>query len=48
MHEQDNERYDEPPSKSQRRRDMEALQALGEELVGLPATALRNIPMPDT
>ncbi|HSJ49059.1 MAG TPA: ribosome biogenesis factor YjgA [Gammaproteobacteria bacterium] len=48
MHEDDNERYDEPPSKSQRRRDMEALQALGEELVGLPATALRNIPMPDT
>ncbi|MFN2339394.1 MAG: ribosome biogenesis factor YjgA [Gammaproteobacteria bacterium] len=48
MHEEDNERHDEPPSRSQRRRDMEALQVLGEELVGLPATTLRNIPMPDT
>lgn len=48
MQEEEQDRPDERPSKSQRRRDMEALQALGEELVGLPATALRDMPLPDT
>ncbi|MCW9058563.1 MAG: DUF615 domain-containing protein [Gammaproteobacteria bacterium] len=46
MHEEDNERYDEPPSKSQRKRDMTALQELGGELLELSASALDSIPMP--
>ena len=37
---------DERPSKSQRKRDMTALQELGEELLGLSASALDRIPMP--
>lgn len=37
----------EKPSKSQLKRDMTALQALGEELIDLPAGQLANIPMPD-
>lgn len=48
MQEEEQDSPDERPSKSQRRRDMEALQALGEELVGLPAAALRDMPLPDT
>jgi ribosome-associated protein len=36
---------DEKPSKSQRKRDMAALQDLGEELIGLSASALDKIPM---
>ncbi len=35
------------PSKSQLKRESHALQALGEELVTLPATKLAKIPMPD-
>jgi len=35
-------------SKSQLKRESEALQALGEELVELPASKLAKIPMPDT
>jgi ribosome-associated protein len=35
------------PSKSQLKRESHALQALGEELVGLPAAKLAKIPMPD-
>ena len=35
------------PSKSQLKRESHALQALGEELVALPATKLAKIPMPD-
>lgn len=34
-------------SKSQLKRESHALQALGEELVGLPAAKLAKIPMPD-
>ena len=37
---------DDRPSKSQRKRDMTALQELGEELIGLSASALDKIPMP--
>ena len=48
MQEEEQDRIEERPSKSQRRRDMEALQDLGEELIGLPATALRDMPLPDT
>jgi ribosome-associated protein len=46
MHEEDRDRQDEPPSKSQRKRDMAALRELGEELLGLSASALDSIPMP--
>lgn len=35
------------PSKSQLKRESHALQEMGEELVGLPATKLAKIPMPD-
>ncbi len=37
----------ERPSKSQRKRDMNALQELGEALVELPESALRKITMPE-
>ncbi len=36
----------EPPSKSQRKRDMAALQSLGESLLSLPAAALARIELP--
>lgn len=36
-----------PPSKSQRKRDMHALQDLGRQLVELPAAALKRIELPD-
>ena len=38
----------EPKSKSQRKRDMTALQDLGEALVMLPANQLSTIPMPES
>ena len=37
----------EPPSKSQKKRDMSALQVLGQALVELPAERLAKIEMPD-
>ncbi|GAB3630238.1 hypothetical protein PTE30175_03693 [Pandoraea terrae] len=37
----------EPPSKSQRKRDMLALQDLGEELVGLSKEGLARMPLPE-
>ena len=36
------------PSKSQRKRDMAALQTLGETLATLPATRLQRCQLPDT
>jgi len=36
-----------PPSKSQRKREATALQALGEQLVKLTATQLKRIPLPE-
>ncbi|PIE83271.1 MAG: hypothetical protein CSA09_02570 [Candidatus Contendobacter odensis] len=36
-----------PPSKSQRKREATALQALGEQLVQLTPTQLKHIPLPD-
>jgi ribosome-associated protein len=45
--EQDEEAELRPPSKSQRKRDMNALQELGEALVALPESALRKIALPD-
>lgn len=38
---------DEPKSKSQRKRDMHALQALGVELEALPKDRLARVPMPE-
>ncbi len=38
---------DGPPSKSQRKRDMTALQALGQALVDMPAERLAKLEMPD-
>lgn len=38
---------DEPISKSQKKRDADALQKLGVELIALPAAKLDTIPMPD-
>jgi ribosome-associated protein len=37
-----------PPSKSQRKREMHALQDLGEQLVALSAEQLKKVPMPET
>lgn len=45
--EQDSEFENLPPSKSRLKRDMHALQALGEALVGLSAERLGKVPMPD-
>lgn len=36
-----------PPSKSQRKRDASALQALGEQLVHLSSTQLKQLPLPE-
>jgi ribosome-associated protein len=54
MEDQSNERPDEErgagdarPSKTQRKKDMHALQALGEELVGLSRDQLAGIDLPD-
>ena len=51
---QDNETVDEfedeierPPSKSQRKRDMQALRDMGEELVALPGSRLKKLEMPE-
>jgi ribosome-associated protein len=43
----DNEFDDRPPSKSARKREMQALQDLGEALVGLTDGELKTIPMGD-
>lgn len=37
----------EPPSKSSRKREMQALQDLGEQLVALSTDQLRKVPLPD-
>ena len=42
---EDGDAYD-GPSKSQRKRDMHALQGLGERLVGLPASQLERLALP--
>ena len=42
----DDDAHDDGPSKSQRKRDMHALQALGERLVELPASQLERIELP--
>lgn len=40
--------HPEPPSKSQRKREMHALQDLGERLVALSLDQLKKVPMPDS
>lgn len=40
--------FDEPPSKSSRKRAMHALQDLGTELVALSADQLKKVPLPDS
>lgn len=45
--ETDPETFDDAPSKSQRKRDMHALQALGAELAELKASQLASIELPD-
>ncbi len=46
VNEEDDNGYDRP-SKSQLKRDMHALQALGEALIALPKDALKRMPMPE-
>lgn len=43
----DDSEVPEPPSKSQRKRDMHALQDLGEQLVALSLDQLKKVPMPE-
>ncbi|MDD2872294.1 MAG: ribosome biogenesis factor YjgA [Azoarcus sp.] len=45
---QDDESELEPPSKSSRKRAMQALQDLGAELVALPPSRLRKVPLPES
>lgn len=40
--------FDEPPSKSSRKRAMQALQDLGAELVALSTDQLKKVPLPDS
>ncbi len=47
-HEEVPEFEEAPPSKSQRKRDMHALQNLGEELVALSADQLAKVPLPES
>jgi len=44
---QDTPEFDEPPSKTQRKRDMVALQAIGAELIALNDQQLASIEMPE-
>lgn len=47
-HDADDEDYVEPPSKSSRKREMQALQDLGEQLVALSVDQLRKVPLPES
>ena len=44
---EDEDDFLEPPSKSSRKRDMHALQDLGEQLVALSPERLKKVPLPD-
>ncbi|ENO85290.1 ribosome biogenesis factor YjgA [Thauera linaloolentis] len=44
----DEDGFVEPPSKSSLKREMHALQDLGEQLVALPSERLKKVPLPDT
>ena len=43
----DSNDFAEPPSKSSRKREMAALQDLGEQLVALPVDRLKKVPLPE-
>ncbi|MCK6408901.1 ribosome biogenesis factor YjgA [Thauera sp.] len=45
---EDEEDFLEPPSKSSRKRDMHALQDLGEQLVALSPERLKKVPLPES
>ncbi len=44
----DEDDFLEPPSKSSRKREMQALQDLGEQLVALSPERLKKVPLPET
>ena len=44
----DEDDFPEPPSKSSRKREMQALQDLGEQLVALSPDRLKKVPLPET
>ena len=44
----DEDDFPEPPSKSSRKREMQALQDLGEQLVALSPERLKKVPLPET
>ena len=44
----DEDEFLEPPSKSSRKREMQALQDLGEQLVALSPERLKKVPLPET
>lgn len=44
---QDDDASDLPPSKTRRKKDMHALQVLGEELIALPAHVVRDADLPE-
>ncbi|THF60718.1 ribosome biogenesis factor YjgA [Pseudothauera rhizosphaerae] len=46
-HPDEGEFHDEQPSKTRRKKDMHALQDLGEQLVALSVERLRKVPMPE-
>lgn len=46
-HDDELDDFDSRPSKSQKKRDMDALQALGQELAALSAERLKKLPMPE-
>ncbi|MDI3514561.1 MAG: ribosome-associated protein [Rhodocyclaceae bacterium] len=45
---EDEDDFLEPPSKSSRKRDMQALQDLGEQLVALSPERLKKVPLPES
>ena len=45
---EDEDDFLEPPSKSSRKREMQALQDLGEQLVALSSERLKKVPLPDS
>lgn len=42
-----NDEFDDAPSKSQRKRDADRMQAIGEKIIALPEARLAQLPLPD-
>lgn len=42
-----NEEFDDAPSKSQRKRDADRMQAIGEKIIALPEARFTQLPLPD-